>query len=71
MKSLIRIAAMVLILTQLFVIPASAYTMSISTLEDITSAANNTAAETSGAQEGSAAAENADGTSRKRRESPG
>ena len=60
MKSLIRIAAMVLILTQLFVIPASAYTMSISTLEDITSAANNTAAETSGAQEGSAAAENAE-----------
>ena len=49
-----------LILAQLFVIPAAAITLSASELGQINTAMNEATAEPSGAQEGSAAAENAE-----------
>lgn len=64
MKSFIRIAVMILILAQLFVIPAAAFTAS--DLEQMNSALDGTVSTPSGAADGSAAAEKAEQEARER-----
>ena len=60
MKNLYRIAAMILVLAQLFVISAAAGEVPMSSVEKMKAAVNGTTAQTSGAAKGSAAAANAE-----------
>ena len=60
MKNLYRIAAMILVLAQLFVISAAAGEVPMSSVEKMKAAVNGTTAQASGAAEGSAAAANAE-----------